>query len=42
MNLRKIFEGDLKKMELTMGTAEREAKDRISWRKRNGGIILNG
>ncbi len=26
MTLRKAFEGDLKKMELTWGTAEREAK----------------
>ncbi len=40
--LRKTFEGDFKKMELTWGTAEREAKDRMSWRKRNGCIILNG
>ncbi len=31
MTLRKTF----KKMELTWGTAEREAIDRISWRKRN-------
>ena len=38
----KTFEGDFKKMELTWGTAESEAKDRISWRKRNGCIILNG
>ena len=42
MTLRKPFEGDLKKMELTWGTAESEAKDRLSWRKRNGCIILNG
>ena len=42
MTLRKTFEGDFKKMELTWGTAESEAKDRISWRKRNGCIILNG
>ena len=28
-------------MELTWGTAEREAKDRHSWRKRNGCIIHN-
>ena len=28
MTLRKTFEGDLKKMELTWGTAESEAKDR--------------
>ena len=33
MTLRKTFEGDLKKMELTLGTAERKAKERISWRK---------
>ena len=30
MSLRKPFEGDFKKMELTRGTAESEAKDRIS------------
>ena len=41
MTLRKTFEGDLKKMELTWGTAESEAKDRKSWRKRNGCIVLN-
>ena len=29
-------------MELTWGTDESEAKDRNSWRKRNGCIILNG
>ena len=28
MTLRKTFEGDLKKMELTCGPAEREAKER--------------
>ena len=28
MTLRKTFEGDFKKMELTWGTAESEAKDR--------------
>ena len=28
MTLRKTFEGDLKKMELTLGTAEREVKER--------------
>ncbi len=39
---RKTFVGDFKKIELTWGTAESEAKDRISWRKRNGCIILNG
>ncbi len=42
MTLRKTFEGDLKKMELTWETTESEAKDRLSWRKRNGCIILNG
>ena len=34
MTLRKTFEGDLKKMELTWGTAKREAKDRISGEKK--------
>ncbi len=42
MTLRKTFEGDLKKMELTWGTAERKAKERHSWRKRSSCIILNG
>ena len=42
MTLRKTFEGDIKKMELTWGTAEREAKERRSWRKRSSCIILNG
>ncbi len=42
MTLRKTFEGDLKKMVLTWGTAESEAKDRSLWRKRNGCIIPNG
>ncbi len=42
ITLRKTFEGELKMMELTWGTAEREAKDRISWRKRSGCIIHNG
>ncbi len=28
MTMRKTFEGDFKKMELTWGTAEREAKKR--------------
>ncbi len=37
--LRKTFEGHFKKTELTWGTAESE-KDRISWQKRNGFIIL--
>ncbi len=40
LNLRKIFVRDFKKMELTWGTAEREAKERISWRKKRGCIIL--
>ena len=31
MTLRKTFEGDLKRMELTWGTAESEAKDRDLW-----------
>ncbi len=35
-------EAVIKKLELTSGTAEREAKDRISWRKKKGCIILNG
>ena len=38
----KTFEGDFKKMELTLGKAEREAKERHSWRKRSSYIILNG
>ena len=38
----KAFEGDLKKMELTWGTAEREAKEIHSWGKRSSCIILNG
>ena len=42
MTLRKTFEGDFKKVELTWGMAERKTKDRISWRKRNGCILLNG
>ena len=42
MTLKKTFEGDLKNMELTWGTAESEAKDRLSWQKRNGCIFLNG
>ncbi len=33
MALRKTFEGDFKKMELTWGTAEREAKERIHGEK---------
>ena len=31
----KTFQEDLKKMELTWGTAEREAKEGRSWRKRS-------
>ncbi len=42
MTLRKTYEGDFKKMELRWGTAEREAKERHSWRKRSSCIILNG
>ena len=42
MTLRKTFEGDLNKMELTWETTEREAKDRRSWKKRSSCIILNG
>ncbi len=38
--LRKTFEGDFKKMELTWVTAEREAKERYSQRKRSRCIIL--
>ncbi len=34
MTLRKTFELDLKKMELPWGTAEREAKERHSWKKK--------
>ena len=41
MTLRKTFEGDLKKMELTWGTAENEPKERHSWKKRDSCIILN-
>ncbi len=42
MTLRKLFEGDLEKMKLTWGTAKREAKERISRRKRSTYIIFNG
>ncbi len=42
MTPEKSFEGDFKKMELTWGTAEREAKERHSWRKRRSCIIFNG
>ena len=42
MTLRKTFEKDFKKDDLTWGTAEREAKERNSWRKRSDCIILNG
>ena len=38
----KTFVGDFKKMKLTWGTIEREAKERHSWRKRISCIILNG
>ena len=38
----KTFEGDLKNMELSWGTADREAKERHSWRKRSSCIVLNG
>ena len=31
MTLKKTFEGDLIKMELTWGMSEREANERISW-----------
>ena len=31
MTLKKTFEGDLIKMELTWGMAEKEANERISW-----------
>ena len=41
-NPEKTFEGDFKKMELTWGTAEQEAKERHSVRKRSSCIILNG
>ncbi len=33
MTLRKSFQGDFKKIELTLGTAERKAKERIVWKK---------
>ncbi len=39
---KKTFEGDFKKIELTWGAAEREAKELHSWRKRSSCIILNG
>ncbi len=42
MTLRKTFEGDFKKIELTWGSVERESKDRISWRIKSGSIIHNG
>ena len=41
MTLRKTFEGDLKKMELTLGMIERAGKERHSWRKRRRYIIIN-
>ena len=34
LTLRKTFEGDLKKMELTWGMVKRELKERHSWRKK--------
>ncbi len=40
--MNETFEEDFKKMDLTLGMAEREAKERISWRKRCGCIIHNG
>ncbi len=40
--MRKTFEVDFKKLELTWGTAERETKERHLWRKRSSYIILNG
>ncbi len=40
--IRIIPQGDFKKMELTWGTAESEAKNRSLWRTRNGSIIPNG
>ncbi len=42
MTLRKTLEWDFKKMKRTWGKSEREAKDKISWRKRNSCIILKG
>ncbi len=42
MTHRRTFEGDIKKMELAWGTAEREAKEKNSWRNMSGCIILNG
>ncbi len=42
MTLRKTFENDLKRMGLTWGMAENEAKDRPSWRERIGCIIRKG
>ncbi len=40
MTLIKTFEGDFKKMELTCGTAVREAKERNSWRKGVAALFL--
>ncbi len=40
MNLRKSFEGDLKKMELTWGTAESEAKKEIHGEKEMAALSL--
>ncbi len=42
MTLMKTFEGDLKNIELTWETAEREAKEKNLWRKRSSCIILDG
>ncbi len=40
MTLRKTFKADLKTMKLTLGMAEREAKDKISLRQKS--IVLDG
>ncbi len=42
ITLRKTFEGDVKKMELTWGTAENKAKERKSCRQGSSCIIPNG
>ncbi len=41
MTLRKTFEGDFKKMELTWGMAEREEKERLSWPGGKGEAALS-
>ena len=41
MTPRKTFEGDFKKMELIWGTAERQAKERHSWRKKYKIVNIN-